>query len=72
MKMHLEFRHLRTVQTIHEAGGIGQGCGYIKYYPVSIEPLNQRSGGSGWRCFVLAAHQADAIDVSRFAAFATS
>ncbi len=45
--MHIEFRHLRTIQAIHEAGGLARAAELHEHHPVGAEPSGQGAGGSG-------------------------
>jgi LysR family transcriptional regulator for metE and metH len=45
--MHLEFRHLRTIRAIHEAGGLARAADMAEHHPVRAEPSGQGARGSG-------------------------
>jgi LysR family transcriptional regulator for metE and metH len=36
MKMHLEFRHLRTVKTIHDAGGLAKAADILNITQLAL------------------------------------
>ena len=60
VRMHIEFRHLRTVKAIHDEGGLARAADRLHITQSALEPSDQGAGGSGRGGIVHPPLQADA------------
>ena len=45
--MHIEFRHLRTIRAIHQAGGLARGGRHAQHHAIGAQPSDQGARGPG-------------------------